>query len=88
MTDLRNRREFMGLAAAGVAGVFTSPWSTIPGVTSAAHSAHGPASVDPDLVVFNARIYTMESGAPRAEANLIWRSRKPSPSGLLVVSIS
>jgi predicted amidohydrolase YtcJ len=65
MSDRHNRREFMGLAAAGVAGVITRPR------LSDSHSyapLHASQSADPDLVVFNAKIYTMDSAAPRAEA--------------------
>jgi predicted amidohydrolase YtcJ len=74
MTDRHSRREFMGLTAAGVAGALTRPllgdapagpaaraWST-------AHGVHGAQSADADLVVFNAKVYTMDSAAPRVEA--------------------
>jgi hypothetical protein len=45
----------MGLAAAGFAGVVANPWRwTMP--------------PDADLVVFNAKVYTMDAAMPRAEA--------------------
>lgn len=62
MPEPRNRREFMGLAAAGFAGAIVPPWAE--GVRSRDTSA----AVDPDLVVLNAKVYTMDATAPRAEA--------------------
>ncbi len=65
MTDRRTRREFMGLATAGAAGLLAP--SLLGGPSSAFAAAVDPA-VDPDLVVINAKVYTMETAAPRAEA--------------------
>jgi len=68
MTDRRSRREFMGLTTAGAAGILTRPWLGDSGgifPTSASQSAQG---VDPDLVVFNAKVYTMDDAMPRAQA--------------------
>ena len=48
---LANRREFLGLIGAGIAG--------------AASAAEGPG---PDIVVFNAKVYTVDSQTARAEA--------------------
>ena len=56
MTDRQSRREFMGLTAAAVAGVTTRPLHRY---------VRGP---DPDLVVYNATVYTMDPATPRAEA--------------------
>jgi predicted amidohydrolase YtcJ len=55
----------MGLTAAGVAGALTPSWLADARGVSAARSAESP---DPDLVVFNAKVYTMDTTAPRAEA--------------------
>jgi len=52
----------MGLAAAGVAGAIVPPWA------DGVRSRESVAAVDPDLVVFNARVYTMDDAMPRAEA--------------------
>jgi predicted amidohydrolase YtcJ len=52
-----DRREFMGLFGAGLAG---ASWS------GRALAAVTPQ--EPDLVVFNARVYTVDAAAPRAEA--------------------
>jgi predicted amidohydrolase YtcJ len=54
----QNRREFAGLIAAGIVGVAGSQ-------SFCAVFAEG---LDPDLVVFNAKIYTMDSRLPRAAA--------------------
>ena len=65
MSDRRSRREFMGLSAAGAAGALTGPWS---GDVRTASVARASQSQDADLVVFNARVYTMDAAAPRTEA--------------------
>ena len=54
----------MGLAAAGVAGALTPPWLRDAHGSSATNAPIG----DADLVVFNAKVYTMDPGSPRAEA--------------------
>src|SRR5215470_14489786 len=58
------RREFMGLAAAGAAGMLLRPRIADARALIAAFSE----SPDPDLVVVNAKVYTMDTAAPRAEA--------------------
>jgi predicted amidohydrolase YtcJ len=55
-----NRREFMGLSGAGIAGLVGAQW---PGTAAAAVD-----SQEPDLVVFNAKVYTVDPLEPRAEA--------------------
>ena len=55
MTKRYSRRDFMGLAMVGTAGVVARP------ILSA-------ADTDPDLVVTNAKIYTMDPRLPRADA--------------------
>ena len=63
MTKRRHsRREFMGLSGAGVAGFIGAKW---PGRAAAA--ALDPTS-EPDLVVFNGTIYTVDPLKPRAQA--------------------
>ena len=60
MTHSRpTRRGFIGVAGAGFAGLFDGPW------LKQAAAAEGP---DADLVVFNAKIYTIDARVPRAEA--------------------
>ena len=53
------RREFMGLAAA----------------SALARPLAAFAAVDPDLIVYNAKVYTIDGGQPRAEAFAIAGSR-------------
>ena len=62
----RSRREFIGLAGAGIAGIINGPW------LGSAEAAEGP---DADLVVFNAKVYTVDSRAPKAEAFAIKAGR-------------
>ena len=70
MKDRHSRREFMGFTIAGVAGALVHPrlgriGSTTPG---AARWLLGAQGADPDLVVFNAKIYTMDPALARADA--------------------
>jgi hypothetical protein len=51
----------MSLTGAGVAGVFGGPWL---GAAAAAEAE------DADLVVFNAKVYTVDPRAPKAEASV------------------
>ena len=53
----------MGLAGSGVAGVLGG--TRLAGVSTAAAA---PDTQDADLVVFNAKVYTLDAAAPRAEA--------------------
>jgi predicted amidohydrolase YtcJ len=53
------RREFLNLTGAGIAALAGGAWS---GTGMAAEGQ------DADLVVFNAKVYTVDSRAPRAEA--------------------
>ncbi len=64
MSDRQSRREFMGMAAAGAAGLlgrprFSDARSFLAALTS---------PPDADLVVLNAKVYTMDPSAPRAGA--------------------
>jgi predicted amidohydrolase YtcJ len=57
----RSRREFLGLTGAGIAGLAGGPW------LGRAIAADLDAQ-NADLVVFNAKVYTVDSGTPKAEA--------------------
>jgi predicted amidohydrolase YtcJ len=60
MANHRNsRREFIRLIGAGIAGVIGGPW---PGAAAAAEG------YDADLVVINAKVYTVDSRMPAAQA--------------------
>jgi predicted amidohydrolase YtcJ len=68
----RSRREFLGLTGAGVAGIAAATWAR------PATAAEGP---DVDLVVFNAKVYTVDSRMPKAEAFAIKASRFTAVGG-------
>jgi hypothetical protein len=77
MTDRRSRREFLGLTTAGAAGILARPWlgdSGSGGFFPAAF-AQSQQGVDPDLVVLNSKVYTMDAAAPRAQAFAVSRGR-------------
>jgi len=58
------RREFMGLTGAGLAAAASGSWlRSTPAVAAALADPQ-----DADLVVFNAKVYTVDAGAPSAEA--------------------
>ncbi|HWE52519.1 MAG TPA: amidohydrolase, partial [Bryobacteraceae bacterium] len=59
----RSRREFMSLAGAGIAGL------------AAGRRLNAAEGKDPDLVVVNARVYTVDPGVPRAEAFAVKANR-------------
>jgi len=54
-----SRRTFLGLTGAGIAGFAGGPWLGI---------ARAADAQDADLVVFNAKVYTVDAAMPRAEA--------------------
>src|SRR5437773_10254663 len=58
-----SRREFLGLTGAYVAGTVAAPWLNVPPAAAQTIDTHGA-----DLVVFNAKVYTMDNRTPRAEA--------------------
>jgi len=60
----RSRREFMGLTGAGLTAAASGSWlRSTPAVAAALADPQ-----DADLVVFNAKVYTVDAGAPSAEA--------------------
>ncbi len=78
MTNRRSRREFLGLTGAGIAGVVSAPLlgaaadaAAAPANPVAARAQGQSAAVraqDADLVVHNAKVYTVDSRMPKAEA--------------------
>ena len=66
MSDRRSRREFMGLTVAGAAGALVPSW--VQASASSQRTAVVARALDPDLVVVNAKVYTMDGVTPRAEA--------------------
>src|SRR5260370_4198210 len=59
MNPRSSRRGFMNLTGAGIAALVGGSW---PG------TARADEGQDPDLVVFNAKVYTVDSRAPKVEA--------------------
>ena len=55
LSHRHSRRGFLSLTGTGIAGVFSGPWLAA-------------ADAPDDLVVFNAKVYTVDSRAPKAEA--------------------
>jgi len=61
--DRHSRRQFLGLTGSGVVTAFGAT-----GVGAATVFAQATDTRDADLVVFNAKVYTVEPRLPRAEA--------------------
>ena len=61
-----SRRGFLNLTGAGVAGLIGSQWA-LDGKSARAQDADFAAR-DPELVVFNAKAYTVDTRMPKAEA--------------------
>ncbi len=73
MSARHSRRGFIGLTAAGIAGAMAPPARGIASTLSQAASAQPP--VADDLLVVNARVFTMDAASPRAEAFLVRSGR-------------
>ncbi|HEV7446193.1 MAG TPA: amidohydrolase family protein, partial [Steroidobacteraceae bacterium] len=61
-----SRRGFIGLTGAGIASVAGGSWLRVAAAADA---------IEPDLVVFNAKVYTLDSRMPKAEAFAVRDSR-------------
>jgi predicted amidohydrolase YtcJ len=72
MSEHRTRREFMGLTGTAVAGALGGARPGRPAALEAAAAGDGG---NPDLVVFNAVVYTVDDRLPRAEAFAVTNSR-------------
>ncbi len=70
MKDRQSRRDFMGLTVGAVAAAFSSPW-----VNRTVAAVAGVEAGNADLVVINAKVYTVDSRAPKAEAFAVKNSR-------------
>src|SRR5262249_55420650 len=71
--ERRSRREFLGLTGAGLAGAVGAPAFALR--ASAGQASQTVDAHDADLVVFNAKVYTMDAQTPRTEAFAIKNSR-------------
>jgi predicted amidohydrolase YtcJ len=69
MKERHTRRTFMGLTGGTVAALGTPWFSTTVGAVQAAESGHA------DLVVTNAKVYTVDQRMPRAEALAVKNGR-------------
>ena len=75
MPDSRHdRREFITVTGAALAALAGVPELASAPSASAAQIA-AASRPDPDLIVINAKVYTMDSGAPRAEAFAVTAGR-------------
>jgi predicted amidohydrolase YtcJ len=70
-SERRSRRQFMGLAGSGLAGAAMAPW--LGGAAAQGQAALDPR--EPDLIVINAKVYTVDARQPRAEALAIKHGR-------------
>ena len=64
MNRRHSRRTFVGLTGAGISGL--AGWLGVPVALDAQDANPNPQ--DADLVVFNAKVYTVDSRTPKAEA--------------------
>ena len=70
MTDRQSRRDFMGLTIGAVAAAFSSRW-----VNRTVAAVAGVDTGNADLVVINAKVYTVDSRTPKAEAFAVKNNR-------------
>lgn len=90
MSDHRqSRREFLGLTGVGIAGAVGAPWiegehalgahdasATSPHHDAAARpQGSAAATADADLIVYNAKVYTVDDRMPKAEAFAVKNGR-------------
>jgi predicted amidohydrolase YtcJ len=68
-----SRREFLTLTGGGTAALFAGPWLATAGTAAPQAVASTPG--DADLVVFNAKVYTMDTLAPQIEGFAVKDSR-------------
>lgn len=72
-TQRDHRRGFIGKSAAGLAGALG--FSMGPAVPFARAAGEANSGADPDLIVFNAKVYTVDSRLPRAESFAVKNGR-------------
>jgi predicted amidohydrolase YtcJ len=70
MSERQTRRGFMGVTAGALAGAFGRPW-----FSSTVAAAAGAEAGNADLIVTNAKVYTVDPRLPRAEAFAVKNSR-------------
>ena len=70
MTDRPSRRDFMGLTVGAVAATFSSLW-----INRRVAAVAGVQAGSADLVVTNAKVYTVDSRVPKAQAFAVKNGR-------------
>jgi predicted amidohydrolase YtcJ len=70
MSERQTRRGFMGVTAGALAGAFGRPW-----FSSTVAAAAGAEAGNADLIVINAKVYTVDDRMPRAGAFAVKNSR-------------
>ncbi|MSO36400.1 MAG: amidohydrolase [Acidobacteria bacterium] len=76
MSTSHNRRQFISAGSAALAAIAGAPELIASAQTAAtAAQAVSPGRPDPDLIVVNATVYTMDPRAPRAEAFAVAEGR-------------
>jgi predicted amidohydrolase YtcJ len=68
MTDRRNRRQFINAAGASLAALAGTPELVAGAQAAPPAQPAATGGTSPDLIVINAKVYTMDVRAPRAEA--------------------
>ena len=68
-----NRRGFFGVAGAGLAAAVGWPW--LGGATAAQTQAADAGPESPNLIVINAKVYTVDDRMPKAEAFAVRNGR-------------
>src|SRR6516164_8990362 len=68
-----NRRGFFGVAGAGLAAAVGWPW--LGGATAAQAQGADAGPESPDLIVINAKVYTVDDRLPKAEAFAVRNGR-------------
>ena len=63
----RSRRDFMSLSGVGMAGLIGAPLMSTKSRAQSPQSAR-TGSLNPDLIVINSKVYTVDAASPRAEA--------------------
>ena len=72
----QDRRTFMAVTGAALAGIAGAPSLAVSARAShAAAQAAASGGRDPDLIVVNAKVYTMDTQSPRAEAFAVTNGR-------------
>ena len=66
MSKHHSRRHFLGLGAASTLGAALPPGLSGTGWLASARFASS-AAIDPEIIVINARVYTVDAALPRAE---------------------